>query len=96
MGDSTLYSRRERFRNIPAGETGDIVLRSVGEAFLHRVTLGLAAAGTVTVYNANAAAGEVIAIIDSNQTGTLEYGVLCSGGLTINKTGAADLTVIYQ
>jgi hypothetical protein len=56
-------------------------------------------ASVTTIYDSNAAASNVIAVIDSlNLSGTFTFNVKTTVGITISTTGTAapDVTVIYH
>ena len=66
-----------------------------GQAKLHRVTVNDPGAVSLTIYEGETAAGDVVGVVDCNNAGTYEYGVTLSG-LTVNLGGTADVTVVYQ
>lgn len=79
--------------------TSTTTLVKTGAGVLHAVIVNTkgTVASAVTVYDALTATGDPIAIIDSlNLSGTFEYEVAFSTGLTVVTTGAPNITVSYR
>jgi len=81
-----------RYAHLTASSTA---INRSGQAKLHRVTVNDPGAVSLTIYEADAAAGDVVGVVDCNNAGTYEYGVTLSG-LTVQLGGTADVTVVYQ
>lgn len=81
--------------------TSTTTLVKTGAGNLRSITVNSkgTVASTITVYDAITAVAPVIAVIDSlNLSGTFEYDIAFSTGLTIVTTGtvAPDITVSYR
>lgn len=81
--------------------TSTTTLVKSGEGKLHAVIVNTkgTVASTITVYDALTATGTPIAVIDSlNLSGTFEYDINFSTGLTLVTTGTAapNVTVSYR
>ena len=94
MGDNKLYDQALKFNNTKTGTTA--VLRT-GQAKLHRVIVNNGAAGTFTIYNNSAASGAEVAIIDTTNPVSLDFGgLILDVGLTIVNSATGNVTVIYE
>jgi len=68
-----------------------------GAGDLHRVTVTDNAVSAMTVYDGLSAAGVVLAVLDASKTtGTMEFGIPFSDGLTIVTSGSPKMTVVYE
>lgn len=94
MGDNQLYKKAIKWQHI---NTATAAINRSGQAKLHRIIVNRAQNGTATVYDNPTATGSVVALIDTNQPGTYEYGgMFLSTGLTVVTTAGADITVVYE
>lgn len=81
--------------------TGTNVLRATGQsAWLHSIVTGDPADSSITIYNNGSDSGEVVAIMDTTNTGggrrTYPFNVRLDNGLTVKLLVDMDITVIYE
>ncbi len=97
MSTGTLYDTGNRFTHLSSA--GTTVIRTTATRLL-RVNINTpVTGGVIDVYNATTAAGEQVASIAAavnSQTGSSEFDVALSGGLTVVVTNNVDATIIYQ
>lgn len=94
MGDNQLYKQALKFNNTKTNVT--VVLRT-GQAKLHRIIVNNGTAGTFTVFNNSAASGEEVAIVDTTNPTSLDFGgIILDVGLTIVNSATGNVTVIYE
>lgn len=67
-----------------------------GSAKLHRVVVNDPGAVTLTIFENNVASGTTVAVLDCNNPGTYTYMVDLTNGLTVQLSGTADVTVVFQ
>lgn len=64
---------------------------------IHSVVVGTGAAGTLTLYNGQSAAGTLIAVIDTTTANDYFFGdSSLTGGLFGVQTGTAKISIIYD
>ena len=80
---------------VHATATGTLLSRA-GQARLTRLIVGSASAGTCTIYNSPTPAGSIVAAVNLANEGVYEYGFILSSGIAVDKTGASDITIIYE
>jgi hypothetical protein len=87
--------------NLCAGQTylvGTSTYTEGNHGVLHGVCINTAAAGNIQIFNSSATATNSITGVLN--TGTIEpcnfYDVGVSSGLSVNRNGTADVTVLYQ
>lgn len=98
MGSTdTLYDRGNRYAHLNLA--GTTVVRSTATR-LTRININSnATSGLVSVHNGVTTAGELLASISASNaahTGTYEFNVVLSGGLTLALTGNPDITAVYR
>jgi hypothetical protein len=96
--DISVKNKSSSFSNITT--TGTTTIKS-GAGIFRRLVINTkgSASNTFTIYDNTAGSGTVIATIDTvNSTGSLEYGLAFSTGLTIVSASgtSANATVIYE
>ncbi len=88
MTNSYLY------QNINTATTTTL---KTGRGKLHTITLGLTAAGAITVYDNTAGSGTIIALLKSSiAEQTFIFDVSFTTGLTIVTAAASDLTISFE
>lgn len=66
-------------------------------ATLKNVIVGTGAAGTLTIYNGqSAAAGALVAVIDTATANYYEFDAQLTQGLFAVQTGTAKLSIVYE
>ena len=93
MPETRRYEEATKW--IHSGAAEELINRS-GQARLIRLIVGTSAAGTCTIYNSATASGDVVAVINTSAVGSYEYGFILPIGLTLDKTGTADIVLIYE
>ena len=92
------YPRVWRSSNTASTEYNQLI--ASGPVILHRVMVNTAATGFIQFFNAFTSTGSVRGYenIDTASTGPMfaEYDVLFSSGLMYGKSGAANVTVIWD
>lgn len=96
--DISVKNKSSSFSNITT--TGTTTIKS-GEGIFRRLVINTkgVSSNTFTIYDNTAGSGTVIATVDTvNSTGSLEYGLAFSTGLTIVSASgtSANATVIYE
>ena len=96
--DISVKNKSSSFSNITT--TGTTTIKS-GEGIFRRLVINTkgVSSNTFTIYDNTAGSGTVIATVDTvNSTGSLEYGLAFSTGLTIVSAAgtSANATVIYE
>lgn len=100
MLPNSLYDNREKFKNFDITVPSGVVVLKTTPARLIRVIVGeTAISSSLRIFNGVTVAGELVADIltaSSPEVGSIEYGVVLSGGLTIERTVSIGVTIIYR
>lgn len=93
MPNTLRYQDALKFVHLTSNSTA---INRSGRAVLQRVVVNDPAAQTLTIYDNNEASGQVVAVIDCNNSGSFEYQLVLTNGLTVELSGTADVTVVYE
>ena len=93
MSETRRYEEAIKWVRSNAAEE---LINRAGPARLIRLIIGSGAAGSCTVYDSASASGDVVAVASTAGPGVFEYDLVLFTGLTIDKSGSADITVIYE
>ena len=97
MSTETLYDQGNRYTHLSSA--GTTVIRSTATRLVRVNVNTITGSSSVQLYNGVSVAGDLIANINTTNaanTGTLEYNLTLSGGLTVVVTNAPDVTIIYR
>ncbi len=75
--------------------TEELISRS-GRARLIRIIVATGSAGDITIYDSGSASGNVVGVLDTAAISAYEYDLPLFTGLTLDKTGSAAVTVVYE
>ncbi len=97
MSTGTIYDRGNRWTHISADST--VTIASTATRLVRINVNNIEASGLIDVYDGTSVSDLQVASIAAAvnaHTGSLEFNVALSGGLTVDVTNGPDITVIYR